>query len=72
MVGETVTLLTDGGAAPLLAVQTNGPLPLADKPMLCPLQIVDNDGVIATVAADVTLTVIKEKLVQEPDVLVTV
>jgi hypothetical protein len=34
--------------------------------------MVDKDGVMATEAAEVTLTVITEKLVHEPDVLVTV
>lgn len=58
--------------APLLAVQAKGPEPLADKATLCPTQILDKVGVIATEVAEATLTVITEKLVHEPDVLVTV
>ena len=61
-----------GGNAPLLAIQLNGPEPLADSAALCPEQIEVNDGVIATVGAEVGFTVTTVELVQPPEVFVTV
>lgn len=72
VVGETVTVATDGGLEPELAVQAYGPAPPEVNTTLCPAHIVDREGVIATVPAEFTLTVITEKLVQVPLVLVTV
>lgn len=72
IVGETVTVATDGGLEPELAVHAYGPAPPEVNTTLCPAHIVDREGVIATVPAEFTLTVITEKLVQVPLVLVTV
>lgn len=71
-VGVTVTFPVAGGNAPLLAIQLKGPGPLADNAALCPEQIDVKDGVIATVGAEVVLTVTTVELVQPPDVFVTV
>ena len=72
VVGDTVTVADAGGFVPLLAVHAKGPAPLEVKFIDCPAQIEDIEGVIATAAGELTFTVITEKLVQEPDVLVTV
>lgn len=59
VVGVTVTVPDGDGDAPVLAVQTNGPvLPETLRLVVCPLQIIvpegvmftDNEGVIETVA----------------------
>jgi hypothetical protein len=70
--GVTVTLPTLAGLGPVLAVQTKGPAPLADKAWLCPKQIVDTEGVMATVDEEFTFTVMVEELTQLPTVSVTV
>lgn len=44
--GVTVTFAAALGAAPTLAVQTKGPAPDTDKPMLCPKHTADKEGVI--------------------------
>lgn len=72
IVGETVTVATDGGLVPELAVQVNGPAPPEVNTTLCPAHIVDREGVIATVPEGLTFTVMTEKLEQAPLVLVTV
>lgn len=46
VVGLTVTEAALGGLAPELAVQTNGAEPLDVNVTLCPIQIVDREGVI--------------------------
>ena len=72
VVGETVTLATLAGFAPLLAVHAKGPEPLAFKTTLCPEHIVEKGGVIVTVGKALTLTVITVELTHAPTVLVTV
>ena len=64
--GETVTVATAGGLAPLLAVQVKGPEPLDVRTWLCPAQIVDKEGVILIEGEVVTDTVATAVDVQEP------
>jgi hypothetical protein len=66
VVGETVTVPAAGGLVPLLAVQTKGPAPEAVNATVCPAQIVDREGVIATVDVGVTETVAKAVAVHAP------
>ena len=56
-VGVTVTFAAALGVAPALAVQTKGPAPDAVKPILCPKQIEEEAGVIATDGGELTVTV---------------
>jgi hypothetical protein len=65
-VGETIMVAELGGFIPLLAVQANGPEPELDKVIFCPLQITEDDGVIAIGAADETVTLMTEELVHVP------
>jgi hypothetical protein len=70
--GVTVTVAAAGGLAPLLAVQVNGPVPLALNTWLCPAQMLVIEGVIAVVGVADTETVITVELTQDPTVFVTV
>ena len=56
-VGLTVTFAAALGGAPELAVQTNGPGPDDESPILCPRQIEEEAGVIATDGGELTVTV---------------
>jgi hypothetical protein len=69
--GVTVTFPVAGGLAPVLAVHTKGPGPLAAKAWLWPAQMVDKDGVMVTDEPP-TVTVITAELTQVPTVFVTV
>ena len=72
VVGVTVTEAVAGGLVPELAVQTKGAEPLADKPTLCPKQIVDKDGVIAIAGVVDTETVATAEDVHVPEPTKTV
>lgn len=64
--GLTETVPEDAGFVPLLAVQTNGPAPLLDKVVDCPLQIVVKEGVIVIDKAGAIDTVATAVAVQAP------
>lgn len=72
VVGVTVTFPIAGGVVPLLAVQTKGPAPLADKATLCPKQMADKDGVMLIDGVLVTETVATAEFVQVPVPVMTV
>ena len=55
--GATVTFAKLAGFAPTLAVQVNGPAPVADKLTFCPKHIVDETGVTVTGIGGFTVTV---------------
>lgn len=64
--GVTVTLAALAGAAPALALHTKGPVPMADKPWLCPKQIAERVGVIDTEGGSPTETVATAVAVHVP------
>lgn len=55
--GVMVTFAAALGDVPELAVQTKGPAPDTVKPILCPKQIEEEVGVIATDGGELTVTV---------------
>ena len=64
--GVTVTFATLAGLAPVLAVHTNGPVPVDDKLAFAPKQIVVLDGVILIGGAAPIETVATANAVQVP------
>ena len=70
--GVTVTLAALAGAVPVLALQTKGPVPEADKPTLCPAQTEDSVGVIAVGGGVPTETVATAEAVHDPAPAITV
>ena len=70
--GVTVTLAAALGAVPELAVQTNGPVPDDDIPILCPMHIADKEGVILIAGDEVieTVAIADEVQVPTPDTTV--
>lgn len=64
--GVTVTFATLGGFAPVLAVQVNGPVPVEDKLVLAPKQMIVLEGVTLIVGVVPTDTVATADEVQLP------